>query len=304
MQVLDVNVVIPELAKMLTPLIGEDVKLEVRLGDGPLTIAIDPGELEQSVLNLVLNARDAMPKGGSLVIATSRGARVEDGANGKHPVEQGVVLTVTDTGTGMDAQTEPRIFEPFFTTKPMGQGTGLGLATVYGIVRRSGGSISVDTGPGEGTTMRLWFPFAVATLEIVAGGEQGLDTSGSETILVVEDDELVRAFVVRALTEAGYETFAAESGHDALTLLQSRSSAVDLVLTDVVMPGLSGPELAERLSLTAPHTRVLFMSGYIDSSFLSAELENHPEALIRKPFTAAELRVRIREMLGRRTADR
>lgn len=302
-QVLDVNAMVPELGKMLVPLIGEDVELEVRLGEGTLTVALDPGEMEQTLLNLVLNARDAMPDGGRLVIATARG-RKHRGDPAERPTgAEGVVLSVSDTGSGMDPGTEPRIFEPFFTTKPMGQGTGLGLSTVYGIVKRAGGSIAVETKPGAGTTMRLWFPLADAEDESPAA-PSGTELSGSETVLVVEDDDLVRAFVQRALAEAGYEVLSTGTGAEALDALEARDGDVDLVLTDVVMPGMSGPELAQRLSIEGVEAPVLFMSGYIDRAFLSGEMERHPESLLRKPFTAVELRRRVREVLDRTTVTR
>jgi CheY-like chemotaxis protein len=297
---MDVNEVIPELGKMLVPLIGETVVLKTDLDRDPLLISIDPGELEQVVLNLVLNARDAMPRGGRVVIRTRRAPAADPQFPAEGPdAPTGVVLSVTDTGMGMHSKTRQRMFEPFYTTKPMGEGTGLGLSTVYGIVKRTGGTIAVDSEPGAGTRMTLWFPAATAagpsTAVVVEAESQPV--AGSERVLVVEDDALVRDFVRRALEEVGYSVSIAASGNDALELLGRDGRDVDLVLTDVVMPGLSGPELAERLTTMTPDTPVLFMSGYIDNSFINTHLRHHPGTLLRKPFTAAELRKRVRRCL-------
>jgi len=299
-QVMDVNEVIPELGKMLVPLIGETVVLKTDLDPDSLLISIDPGELEQVVLNLVLNARDAMPRGGRVVIRTRRAPAADPQFPAEGPdAPTGVVLSVTDTGMGMHSKTRQRMFEPFYTTKPMGEGTGLGLSTVYGIVKRTGGTIAVDSEPGAGTRMTLWFPGATAAGPSTAAAveAEAQPVAGSERVLVVEDDPLVRDFVRRALEEVGYSVSIAASGNEALELLGTDVRDVDLVLTDVVMPGLSGPELAERLTTLTPDTPVLFMSGYIDNSFINTHLRHHPGTLLRKPFTAAELRKRVRRSL-------
>lgn len=291
-QVVDVNEVVSGLAKMLVPILGERITLEIDLADRPLLVSIDPGELEQTVLNLVLNSKDAMPHGGTVQISSSA-----DSADG----EPCAALRVEDTGVGMDGATRARIFEPFYTTKPMGQGTGLGLSTVYGIVKRAGGSVGVESELGQGTTMTVLLPLTTRTK---AGQEEAgapmVDT-GTERVLVVEDDELVRRFVVRALREAGYDVRSAPSGDAALEAIGA-DSAVDLVLTDVVMPGLSGHDLAERLALAHPETPVLFMSGYVDDHLLQETFEDRPESLLRKPFTSAQLRISVRTILDRQAA--
>jgi PAS domain S-box-containing protein len=295
-QVIDINEVVPDIGEMVVPLLGENVTVEIGLADESLPITIDPGELEQILLNLVINSRDAMPQGGTLRITTGRGPR--PGAS--HGGAEGILLSVSDTGTGMDDATVPRIFEPFFTTKPIGRGTGLGLSTVYGIVTRYDGCIDVDTESGSGTRMIVWFPSAVAPPEVEPPAPVAA-ASGTESILVVEDDELVRAFVSRALGDAGYQVRTTASGEEALRQLERDPSAIDLVLTDVVMAGVSGPELAERLATVAPSLPVLFMSGYIsgyvDNPFLNSELARRPERLLRKPFSAVELRRRVRDAL-------
>ena len=197
----------------------------------------------------------------------------------------------------MDPSVRPRIFEPFYTTKPMGEGTGLGLSTVYGIVERAGGRVRVDSAPGEGTRMELWFPLTEPEPTSDSVARVSGSASGTETILVVEDDGLVRAFVRRALEEAGFTVWDAENGVEALKCLESAGDLPDLVLTDVVMPHMSGPELAQELAVRAPETPILFMSGYTDNQFLKAELEERPEALLSKPFSPDDLRRRSRETL-------
>jgi len=289
-QILDVNEVVRDLRKMLVPILGENVTIDTELDDSGPVISIDPGEFEQIILNLVINARDAMPRGGKLRITTSAGSSGWDASAD----QIGTLLTIQDTGVGIDAATQPRIFEPFYTTKPMGQGTGLGLSTVYGIVRRSGGQIRVESEPGSGTTMLVWLP-APAVPERSTRGPLQIDAPvGTETILVVEDDELVRRFVQRALSDAGFDVCTAVDGSHAMDIVRTRGAELDLVLTDVVMPGLTGPELAERLAHVAPETPVLFMSGYVDDSFLGASLQHDPDHLLRKPFSAAELRRKVR----------
>ena len=293
-RVVDVNEVVSELSRMLVPLIGETVTLTTELSEAPCKVVIDPGELEQLVVNLVLNARDAIGDHGEIEIGSGLESREVDAV-----VHEGVMLWVTDDGIGMDQATQRRIFEPFFTTKPMGEGTGLGLASVYGILQRVGGEVDVDSEPGRGTTMRIWIP-ALLDTEIIAPPAPPLDVArGDETILVVEDDELVRAFVGRALRVGGFDVHLTASGTEALEYLRNRTDPVDLVLSDVVMPGLSGPELAERLAIEAPHTPVLFMSGYIDNPFFDEELQKNPESLLRKPFTLHELQDRVRRTLDR-----
>jgi len=295
---LDVNEVIADLKQMLVPLIGENVTLVTEGTPEPLPISIDPGELEQIVLNLVLNSRDAMPEGGSIVIQT-RAARAQAGKPDPKldpgAAGDGVILSVEDTGAGMDADTQERIFEPFFTTKPMEAGTGLGLSTVYGIVKRAGGRIDVTSALGSGTTIEIWFPLAeLGPLQGPVRAPIVEGARGTETVLVVEDDDLVRRFVRRALEDSGFTVLVAVDGQDAIERIESASEPVDLVLTDVVMPRVTGPELADRVALVAPGTPVLFMSGYMDEPFLATDTRLHSENLLQKPFSAAELRSRVR----------
>jgi PAS domain S-box-containing protein len=298
-QVVQVNEAVSGLSRMLVPILGEQIVLEVDLAPEGAAVEIDPGELEQVVLNLVLNARDALPRGGHVRITTGV---TEGGPGASNSSARGVWLRVQDDGVGMDAPTRARIFEPFYTTKPMGEGTGLGLSTVYGIVKRAGGSVDVESQPGAGTTMTVHL--RAARLDADQGDDPRADgTTGSgEWILVVEDDELVRRFVVRALREAGYEVRSASSGDGALQILRAEALPLDLVLTDVVMPGLNGQELAERLALTHPETPVLFMSGYVDDRHLTEAFWDRPETLLRKPFTTGQLRTSVRELLDRRKA--
>lgn len=301
----DLNEVITDMGKMLVPLIGEDLIIETRLGGEVLAISVNRGELEQIVMNLVLNARDAMPRGGRLLIET-RSAEI-GGRSGDGVTREGVVLSVRDGGVGMDAETRKRIFEPFYTTKPMGKGTGLGLSTVYGIVQRAKGHIDVESEPGQGTTIDIWFPHAPAGEDAEQPAKtpaEGQDrpTVGTETILVVEDEELVRKFVQHILVDAGYEVLTACNGEEALEIMEGLDTPANLVLTDVVMPRMKGPELADRLAAISPETIVLYMSGYIDNEEMSEQVLSHPHMMLQKPFSATELREQVRLGLDRHQA--
>lgn len=294
-EVRDVNVDILELKKLLMPLIGEDVILGTSLTEEPLPVRIDPSELEQILLNLVLNSRDAMPHGGTLTIKTERAV-----VGGSGVESEGARISVVDSGVGIDEASRGRIFEPFYTTKPLGRGTGLGLSTVYGIVKRMDGQVQVESVPGVGTTIHVTLP--LTTQPATAPGPSRAEEAprGDERILVVEDDALVRRFVERALSDAGYTVATAVTGEEALDAIRTSDAPPHLVLSDVVMPIMTGPELAEKLALIQPDVPVLFMSGYVDQTFLGRELENHPEQLLRKPFATAELRRRVRDALDRR----
>jgi CheY-like chemotaxis protein len=256
-------------------------------------------------MNLVVNARDAMPRGGQITIETANVELDADAAAAHVDVTPGayVVLAVRDTGIGMDAATRARIFEPFFTTKAAGNGTGLGLATVYGIVAQSGGHVSVESAPGVGTTFRVYLPRVVApTNSARPDGAHGMVHVGAETILLVEDDETVRRAARRILERAGYRVHEARDGSEALALARTDAHGhalhVDLVLTDIVMPEMSGPELADRLRAVRPDVPVLFMSGYTDDAVLRQQLEKPGVGFVQKPFTPEELTRKVREALA------
>ncbi len=289
-------------AKMLRRLIGEDIELVIDASTMTGLSLVDPGQIEQVILNLVVNARDAMPNGGRLTIRVANvegGADDEDGAAatpGSH-----VALTVTDTGVGMDAATKSRIFEPFFTTKEPGKGTGLGLATVFGIIQQSGGTISVSSEPARGTTFEILVPR-------LAGGAAGpaaagtprratMTTEGDETILLVEDDDAIRAMLRTVLEKHGYRVLDAPNGRDALSLCDTVEARIDLVLTDVVMPHMSGRELAARLEAVRPGLTVLYMSGYTDGAIVRHGVLEPGIAFLPKPIAPQSLLLKIRELL-------
>jgi PAS domain S-box-containing protein len=298
--VLDLNGLVANLHKMLGRLIGEDITLSTILQPGPWPITADPGQIEQVIMNLVINARDAMPTGGRLTIETGN-VHLDDSYAATHleaPTGPCVMLAVTDTGHGMDKPTQERIFEPFFTTKEQGKGTGLGLATVYGIVKQSGGHITVYSEPGLGATFKIYLPASKTTAQGPAAPQLQLVThGGQETILLVEDDEPVRSLVQRALQAEGYTILEACSGDEALSLAGQYQGRIDLLLTDVVMPQMSGRELAEQLKALYPQMKVLFMSGYTNDTvvrhgLLTAEIE-----LLSKPFAPSVLVFKVREAL-------
>ncbi len=285
------------LQKMLGRLIGEDIELCLDLADGLALTLADPGQLEQVLMNLVVNARDAMPDGGRLVIATRDGELSTARATELGvPAGRYVELSVTDTGHGMDAATRARIFEPFFTTKGVGKGTGLGLSTVYGIVAQSGGGIEVHSTPDKGTMFHVHLPrHAADPTSPAAPAPTIASAGGSETLLVVEDEPAVRDIARRILEAAGYTVLTAASPGEALLAAERKGHEVQLVVTDVVMPGMNGRELAARLGPLCPHADVLFMSGYTDES-----IERHGVLgphFLPKPFTARALCAKVREVL-------
>ena len=289
-RVLDLNVVVRGVETLLRRLIGEDVRLKTVLTGHPVWIQADPTQLEQVLLNLAVNARDAMPSGGELGIEL------------REIEESEVELRVTDTGNGMDAETLERVFEPFFTTKGVGKGTGLGLSTVYGIVRQAGGRISVDSKPGEGTTFRVVLPKTTQPAEISVTGEfEVAAPGGSETILIAEDEEPVRRFTAQVLTRGGYRVIEAGSGDEALKLAPA-GTRIALLLTDVVMPGMSGKELHQRLSESRPGLKVLFMSGYPDDTIAIHGLLKPGLAFLQKPFRGPALLERVRDLLDGKLA--
>jgi two-component system, cell cycle sensor histidine kinase and response regulator CckA len=299
--VLDLNEAITGLLQVLPRMIGERVHIHMQLGTKLAPIRVDAAQIEQTLLNLVLNARDAMPEGGDLTIETANTALDADRLVNEGltlPPGNYVMLRVTDTGTGMDESTRARAFEPFFTTKPKGKGTGLGLATVYGIVDQSGGQISLDTAPGRGTTFRIYLPettFLRDTNNRAPSHVPG--EGGTETLLLVEDNDSVRELAARALRRRGYTVYEAASAEAAIEWAHASGLRPDLLVTDILMPGLSGPELAKRMTQQDPSLRVLFMSGYTDAAD-----EAHGNYLagvpfLQKPFTAGKLAERVRLVL-------
>jgi two-component system cell cycle sensor histidine kinase/response regulator CckA len=295
----DLNEVVRNMEKLLRPLIGEDIELVTVLDPDLAPVHADRGQLEQVIVNLAANARDAMPKGGKLLIETANGE--SDGRRppvGDRPAGSFVLLSVTDTGTGMDDGTRTRVFEPFFTTKEQGKGTGLGLSTVYGIVERHHGWISVAEGPGAtGTAVRIWLPRSVASAVSPVSPGPVRDERGSETILLVEDEEIIRSLAARVLRGHGYVVLEARNADEALRLASERPAEIDLALSDVVMPGVGGHEFAELLRARHPEVRVVLMSGY-DKAFGegSPHLPADPVAL-SKPFTPAALLRTVRSAL-------
>jgi two-component system cell cycle sensor histidine kinase/response regulator CckA len=298
-RVVDVNAAVGETEQMLRRVIGEDVELVLRLGQKPGNVRVDPGQLEHVLLNLAVNARDAMPRGGVLTLATAD-ADVEGDAAAPAPMGPGpyVVLSVGDTGVGMDAETRGRIFEPFFTTKPAGEGTGLGLATVYGIVRQSGGFITVDSEPRRGATFRIYLPRVdeppdATRLPSVAGA----GPRGHETVLLVEDQDSLREMVGEALRLLGYKVLGAPHGEAAIELAREHAGPLHLLVTDIVMPRMGGFDLATRLLAERPGLRVLYMSGHAADVVSRHGVREAGLPLLEKPFRTDVLALKVREAL-------
>jgi len=303
-EVLDPNEVLAGIEGLLRRLIGEDVALRVSLAGDAGRVKADAGQLEQVVVNLAVNARDAMPRGGTLTIETRRAEVVGTmmGAE-RSPISPGryVVVAVTDTGEGMDEATQARAFEPFFTTKAPGKGTGLGLSTVFGIVRQSGGAIRLRSGPGEGTTFEVYLPSVEeAARRSQSGPHQAAVVRGTETILVVEDEAALRTVARKILETAGYSVLVAASGQEALNLLRHAGRPVHMVLTDVVMPGMSGPALVGRLREEGTRTRILYTSGYADDWLNNRDEREERVEFLPKPYTGTTLLRKVREVLDAR----
>lgn len=297
--VTNINELVEKTSRLLKRLIGEDIELKISLDPELGNVRVDKGQIEQILVNLAVNARDAMPHGGRLLIETKNAylsqeyTRRHAGViHGKH-----VMLAVTDTGTGMDEETKEHIFEPFFTTKPIGQGTGLGLSTVYGIVKQQQGSIWVYSELGKGTTFKIYFPHVPDSAISKEPAETPNILSGNELILVVEDEDAVREVTRRILTGYGYRVICASNGHEARQLFLRDPLGVSLLLTDVVMPGIGGRQLFEQLSSMYPHLRVLYMSGYTDSAIVHHGVLDSDTPYIQKPFNAVDLVRRVREIL-------
>jgi two-component system, cell cycle sensor histidine kinase and response regulator CckA len=300
--VLNLNAVIIDFGDMLKRVIGESFVLNHVLSSSLGNARVDRGQLEQILMNLVVNARDAMVGSGTIVIETENVDLDEVCANQHHPpVEPGryVMLSVSDTGCGMDGATLSKIFEPFFTTKPVGQGTGLGLSTVYGVVQQSGGCIWVFSEPGRGTSFKMYFPRIDNAVETVALQQPNLEMAGgAETVLVVEDDQSLRELTIILLKKAGYTTLEAKDGHDALTLAQQYKEPIHLLVTDVIMPGMNGGELASKLKNLRPNLTVLFVSGYTANLISDQKLLTSSEFLLQKPFSQRSLLDAMRNALS------
>ncbi len=303
-QVVDLNALISEQLKMLKRLIPENIELKFSAGSDIACLKADPSQLEQVIMNLLINARDAMPDGGRLVIETANG-RVNNAVSpGEIEGSTFVVLTVSDNGCGMDAETQSHIFEPFFTTKEQGKGTGLGLATVFGIVKHSGGQIFVTSDPGIGTTFKVHFPAVEAKPKATPTKEEEIPVGGSGTILLVEDEAGVRDSAAEYLSESGYTVLKAGKGTEALAIAETYESAIDLLLTDLVMPQMSGIELAKRITEMRPHVKTIFMSGYSNNLLSAQQMADPNHVLLRKPFRLSALGKRVRETLtGSRNAS-
>jgi two-component system, cell cycle sensor histidine kinase and response regulator CckA len=299
-EVLDVNEIVGRMDRILRRLIGEDIDVVTRLRPKLDLVLADHGQIEQIIMNLVVNARDAMPSGGRLTLETAN-VTLDDTYVATHPDARSgphVMIAVSDTGSGMDAETQARIFEPFFTTKERGKGTGLGLSTVYGIVKQSGGNVWVYSEVGRGTTFKLYFPRAEAStpLEQVPAGRAPAPTG--QTILVVEDQPAVRALITSVLEKAGYRVVAAGDPDGAVSLCRQHDGDIDLLLTDVVLPGADGRELARRVLALRPGVRVVYMSGYTDDAIVHHGVLEPGTAFIEKPITADMLLRKVREYLS------
>jgi PAS domain S-box-containing protein len=295
----DLNTAIRNTGDMLTRLIGEDVSLVARLAPSLSLASVDRGQLEQVIVNLCLNARDAMPQGGRILIET-KDVSVDEQYCRLHPAHKPgafVELSIADTGTGMTPDVMSHLFEPFFTTKGQGKGTGLGLATVYGIVQQAGGFITVDSRPGHGSVFRVFMP-AIAAQEPRPSITLGPPPRGSETVLLVEDEDGVRRLARLSLERQGYTVLEADGGHEAIELANTYQGPIQILLTDVVMPGLNGREVSERLLARRPDLKVLFMSGYNDDAVVRHGIVGSPAAFLQKPFDLRTLATKLRDVLG------
>jgi CheY-like chemotaxis protein len=299
-KVIDLNAIVLGLDKLLGRLMGEHIEMVTRCGTNVGNVKADPAQVEQVIMNLVVNARDAMPKGGRLTVETVNVELDSTYARDHVSVKPGpyVMLAVSDTGMGISRETMAQIFEPFFTTKESGKGTGLGLSTVYGIVKQSGGYIWVYSEPNKGTTFKVYLPRVAAEVECkpsvveVPGAGRG-----SETILLVEDEEAVRDLASRILSAKGYSVVAARNTKEAEQFSEKHAGDIHLVLTDIIMPGTSGRELARRISARRPRTRILFMSGYTDNVLAEGGVLEAGLSFLQKPFTPGALLQKVREVL-------
>jgi PAS domain S-box-containing protein len=301
-QVVDLNAVVSDTDKMLRRLIGEEIELSTVLRPDLGRVKVDPAQIEQVIMNLAINARDAMPRGGKLTIETANVDLDEAYARAHTEVRPGayVMLALSDNGCGMDAETQARIFEPFFTTKEIGNGTGLGLSTVYGIIKQTGGHVSVYSEVGRGTTFKVYLPRLDKPVELAEEIKaQGADPSGTETILVVEDEAGVRMLIQSILESHGYTVILAGSPVEAATLSEKHTGRIHLLLTDVVMPSFSGKELADHLTFSRPDMKVLFISGYTADAIVHHRVLDAGTQFLQKPFTPNALLRKVRETIDK-----
>jgi len=299
---LNLNNVVTGVEKLLHRLIGENIAVSTHLALELGTVMADAGQMEQVLLNLAVNARDAMPTGGKLYIETRNTAIASDAGKSHAPSEtkrrEYVELIVGDSGVGIDPSIQPHVFEPFFTTKAAGKGTGLGLSTVYGIIQQAGGSVTFQSEAGVGTSFRILLPRISSAGNAEASKEdRALQLQGGETVLLVEDDASVCELVRAVLTSYGYSVLAARRPQEAEAICQAHASRIQLLLTDVILPEMSGAELARRLTGLNPQLRVLFMSGYIDDSVVRQGIRNPGVAYLQKPFSPTSLAIKVREVL-------
>jgi CheY-like chemotaxis protein len=299
--IVDLNSLLTNVDEMLRRMIGEDIELVTHLPSGLGRVKADPGQIEQVIMNLAVNARDAMPQGGQLTLEAADVELDSSHASSHESVLPGhyVMIAMSDTGIGMDAETQAHIFEPFFTTKGQGKGTGLGLATTYGIVKQSEGHIWVYSEPGKGTTFEVYLPRIDQAVEVIAPTNVPVDelSRGSETILLVEDEEAVCSLVRGVLESRGYDVLKTKGANDALEVGERHKKHIHLLLTDVVMPQMSGRELAEHLAPLHPETKVLYMSGYTDHAVVHHGLLDPGTIFLQKPFTPDALARKVREVL-------
>jgi two-component system cell cycle sensor histidine kinase/response regulator CckA len=308
MDVLDLNLVLRDLEKMLRRVIHEDIEMITMLDEDLGKIKTDLGQIEQVVLNLVVNARDAMPNGGKLTLQTANVELSEEYIRTHIGVKPGryVMLSVSDTGIGMSPEVKERIFEPFFTTKEVSKGTGLGLSTVYGIVKQSGGDIWVESEVGKGTTFKIYLPTVEEKIERLQPSLTPIEIpKGSETILLVEDEDMVRTLARTILEMNGYKVLEAANGGEALHLTQERTSEpIHLMVSDVVMPKMNGRKLAEHLAPLHPEMKVLYMSGHVDTDIIQDNLLGHGTGFLQKPFNPDTLVSKVREILDGPTPEK
>jgi CheY-like chemotaxis protein len=300
-KILDLNASVREIEKLLRRVIGEDIELILRLHPRLSTIQMDPGQLDQILMNLVVNARDAMPQGGKLIVETTD-VTLDEPYVGQHlgaTTGAFVQLTISDTGCGMDQETLSHVFEPFFTTKEKGKGTGLGLSTVYGIVKQAGGYIMAYSELGRGTTLKVYFPLVRGVPEAAHPSDRRAEIPGGrETVLLVEDETALRALTRVLLEKAGYTVLEARNVEDAIRFAENGERKIDLLLTDVVMPGMDGHELSHQLASHRPTLKILYMSGYADDVVASrGAIHNRVTTLLQKPFSRAALLGKVREVL-------